>query len=414
MTATIRATTFLAAACAVAACSEAAPPTPRAPTTSNATTTTATTTTAAAAPSSGAPAQGTTDGRYVVLARTRFWDKAMFDPPVEAFSLLFPQGWHVDGGVQWKGVHECRGDIVSNVVTATSPDGALTYRVSPSRSFSYADDAMMMQALQAGAQAGGCGVNEPFDAARYVEGRARKDLGAQAKNIRPDTARMAVMQERDAQANAIARQYGTGMEQTTTMAYGDLAFPDGTAGLLHVGVTNLITRRPDMLTGRTTTFSTTSVFHEAMIRFPAARRDEAVKTFATIQTSFRANPAWQQAKDAFLTKLGNVEHQGRMERLRIQAAAGQAAHEARTAASDAQQRSWESRQAADDVAHKRFIQSIREVETFVDAAGTVELSAGYDGAWSRGDGTYLLATGGFDPVQELKDSRWTKMKRVDP
>lgn len=103
---------------------------------------------------------------YLVLERRRFLDETRFDRPVEAFSMLFPRGWNIQGGVKWRGIQECRGDIVSNQVKATSPDGAIQYEAMPSRTFTWTDDQMMLQVMQAGAQRGGCAINQPFDAAR--------------------------------------------------------------------------------------------------------------------------------------------------------------------------------------------------------------------------------------------------------
>jgi hypothetical protein len=80
--------------------------------------------------------------------------------------MLFPRGWNIQGGVKWRGIQECRGDIVSNQVKAASPDGAIQYEATPSRTFTWTDDQMMLQVMQAGAQRGGCAINQPFDAAR--------------------------------------------------------------------------------------------------------------------------------------------------------------------------------------------------------------------------------------------------------
>lgn len=122
-----------------------------------------------------------TEGKdYVVLERVRFLDEQGFDRPVEAFSMLFPKGWKTEGGVRWKGVGECRGEMVSMTVKASSPDGKVSFESFPARSFSWADDQMMMQAMMAGAQAGGCAVNQPFSAEQYLEGYAKQDLGATA------------------------------------------------------------------------------------------------------------------------------------------------------------------------------------------------------------------------------------------
>jgi hypothetical protein len=350
---------------------------------------------------------------YTVLERRRFLDETAFDRPVEAFSLLFPKGWKIEGGVKWRGVQECRGDIVSNVVKASSPDGAIQFEIFPSRTFGWADDRGMMRAMQASAQQGGCQLNQPFDAAGYIQTFAQRDLSARASDIRADESRAAFMKQLDDQANGISQQYGTGSQQTTTMAFGALTWPDGTEGILHVGVTNIITRKRAAMFIGATTFSTTSVFHCVMTRFPSARKEEATKLFGTIQAGFRQNPIWKQAKDNYLTQLGNIEHAGRMERIRLAGEQSRAYAAAQSTASEQRMRDWENQQASQDAQHKAFVQTIREVETWKDASGSVELSSGYNQAWSRGDGSYILSnTPGFDPSSVFQDQNWHEMKRT--
>ncbi len=317
--------------------------------------------------------------------------------------------------MKWRGIGECRGDIVSNQVKASSPDGAIRFELMPSRSFNFSDEPILMQSMQAGAQAGGCQVNQPFDAARYIDGYARRDLGATASEIRNDESRTAFIQQLDGQANAIARQYGNNTQQTTTMAFGKLTWPDDSEGILHVGVTSTLMRKPDMLSGRTSTTSTTGVFYCVMMRFPAARRAEATKLFGMVQSSFRQNPIWKQHKEQFLTQLGNIEHAGRMETIRLMGEQARAYAKAQSDAADRRMRDWESQQASQDQQHKTFVQTIREVETWKEASGTVELSSGYGKAWTHGDGSYILSNSPtFDPSSAFQDQRWQEMKRTNP
>lgn len=359
---------------------------------------------------------GFVEGRdYVVLERHRFLDETQFDQPVEAFSLLFPRGWKIEGGVKWLGIGDCRADIVSNVVRAASPDGAISYQVMPSRSFSFASDQLMLQAMQAGAQHGGCGVNQPFDAKRYIDGFARRDLGAQASDIRDDESAAASMRRNDEQANSIARQYGNDSKLTTTMAFGKITWPGGNEGILHAGVSNSISRKPNAFTGGVDTDSVTQVFYCTLIRFPAARREEAAKLFGMIASSYRQNPIWRQAKEEFLTRLGNAEHAQRMETIRLMGERSKAYARAQSQASDARMRDWEGQQAAQEGQHRRFVQTIREVETWQGAEGPVELSSGYKQAWTRGTGRYVMSNNpNFDPSRVFQDQQWREMKRVNP
>ncbi len=356
-----------------------------------------------------------TEGKdYVVLERVRFLDQMGFDRPVEAFSMLFPKGWKTEGGVRWKGVGECRGEIISMPVKGTSPDGKIQFEASGPRSFNWADDQMMMQTMMAGAQAGGCAVNQPFTAEQYIEGYAKQDLGATASEIRSDEKRMARAQQMDQQANAIAIQYGNNSEQSTTYAIGKLTWPDGTEGILEAGVTNSITRKPDMFNGGVSTFSSTMVFYTTVIRFPPERKEEAKRLLTLFTSSHRMNPIWTKAKENFLTQLGNMEHAGRMEKIRLMGEQAQAYAKAQGEASDRQMRSWEQQQTSQDQQHTQFVKTIREVETWNDGAnGRVELTSGYDHAWSRGDGSYVLTNSpNFDPSSVFQDQQWKPMQQV--
>lgn len=354
------------------------------------------------------------DKDYVILQRVRFLDEQGFDRPVEAFSMLFPKDWKTEGGVRWKGIGECRGEITAMLVKATSPDGKIHFEIISPRSFNWADDQMLLQTMMAGAQAGGCAVNQPFSAEQYVQGYAQQDLHASASEIRSDEKRMARAHQLDQQANAISAQYGNNTEQTTTYANGKLAWPDGTEGFMEAGVTNSITRKPDMFSGGISTFSSTGVFYCSMIRFPPERREEAMRMLALFSSSHRMNPIWTKAKENFLTQLGNMEHAGRMEKIRLMGEQAQAYAKAQGDANDRQMRNWEQQQASQDKQHERFVQTVREVETWNDGSnGRVELTSGYDHAWSRGDGSYILSNSpNFDPSAVLQDQAWKPMQQV--
>jgi len=350
---------------------------------------------------------------YVMFKRVRFLDQMGFDRPVEAFSMLVPSGWKTEGGAKWNSIGGCRGDIIITTVNMTSPDGAFSFQALPSRTFTFSNDQMMLQAMRAGAQAGGCGVNQPFNAAQYVDGYARIDLRAQAANIKPDEAGTAFLRPFDQIANQSARDYGQNSQQESTVAVGDIRFPDGSEGFLQANVINMVNRQPDSFSGGVTMFSST-VAIPFLMRFPAGRRAEGLKLFRVIMTSHRTSPIWTEAKNQFLTRLGKIEHQGRMERIRLMGEQSRAYAREQSAASDQRMRDWENRQASQDRQHTNFVQAIREVETWKDASGgSVELSSGYSNAWTRGDGSYILTNSpNFDPSSAFRDQQWKPLQRA--
>lgn len=368
----------------------------------------------AGAPTRGA--SGLVEGKdYLLLERVRILDEQGFDQPVEAMSVLLPRGWRAESGVRWRGVGECRGDIITWQMTATSPDGAIRFTVLPSRTYVVSQDQMTQQALVAGSRQGGCAVSAPFEARQYLDQLARSELGATAvSDVRDDESLLPFLQKIAEQANATSRQYGTRMHQSSSAVYGTLGWPDGTKGLANVGVTVVESPGTDYY-GAPAGFATTSVFHQVYIRYPPEREAEALRMFGTILASHRMNPVWVQAKERFLTQLGNAEHAGRMERIRLMGEQATAYAKARSEAADASMRDWERRQASSDASQSRFIQTIREVESWKDANGSpVELGAGYSHAWSRPDGSIILTNSSiFDPAVELQQN-WQRMEKINP
>jgi len=351
------------------------------------------------------------EGRdYLAVKRIRFLDNNGFERPVEAFSMLFPRAWNVQGGVRWGSLAGCRGEIVANIVKAASPDGSIRMEVFPIRSFNFSNNPQMMQLLQTGAQSGGCRVNAPFDVSRFIEGFARMELGGQASNIRIDNGRQPGMQQIDQQANNVARQYGNNSQQTTGIAYGDVKWPDGSEGIIHAVASTVISSQANVM------MATTTIPHCILVRFPAGRREEGSKLLEMAMASHRVNPIWQEAKTQYLNTVGNREHGERMERIRLEGERARAYFEAQNAASDRRMRDWERQQNSQDRQHREFIQTIREVETWRDSSGSgVELSAGYSQAWSRGDGQYILSNKpGFDPRSVFQDQGWSPMVRSRP
>jgi hypothetical protein len=350
---------------------------------------------------------------YLVLERVRILDQMGFDQPVEAMSVLAPKGWRTESGVRWRGAGECRGDIITWHLKSTSPDGAIQFVVIPTRTFVASQNQMTRQALMAASQQGGCAVSPPFNASQYVDNLARNELGAASvSDVKEDESLRGLLEKLSAQSNAQSQQYGTNMKQSGSAVYGTLTWADGSKGLVNVGVSVMETPGVDLY-GAPSGFATTSVFHQVYIKYPADREAEALKIFGTFMTSHRMNPVWTQAKESFLTRLGNVEHAGRMERLRLMGEQSAAYAKAQSEASDARMRDWERSQASSDRSQSRFIQTIREVESWKDASGSpVELNAGYTFGWSRPDGSIILTNNSlFDPAVEFQQN-WGRMEKV--
>lgn len=394
-----------------------------------------------AAANAGSPARTANyvEGRdYMILERARFMDDTGFERPAEAFSVLVPRGWTHDGGIVWKGLQECRAEMVSGRWNVSSPDGAIRFQSLPTHAWGSASDSMMRQALQMQAQAGGCEVAGVIDAEQYLrEVFAPRALqGATITEVKENEEATQQLRQAAAKSADAIRQMGAQVESLGRAVVARLTWPDGTEGIVFCSVLNGITTMQNPYTGGLQRLTNSIATERSVIRFAPERRAEAETFLTNLKSSLRTNPQWQQAIDGYFARLRqqqNAEHHMRMRAIEEQTAANTRAHqqrmadiqrqgaantqrfEQRMADMDGSMRSWEAQQNSQDRMHTAFVQSIREVETWQGGDGSVELSSGYDQAWSRGDGTYVLSNSpSFDPRSVFQDQNWQEMKRAHP
>ncbi len=376
------------------------------------------------------------EGRdYTVLERVRFMDNTGFQQPAEAFSVLIPKGWKHEGGVVWKSLQECRSEMVGSKVRISSPDDAIVFQSLQPHSWGWASDPMMMQSLQMQAASGGCGIGQDKTAEQYLrEVMLNNELrGATVTEVKPNPEAERMIAEQGETYRANARQYGGDAELLPSAITARLKWSDGSEGIALITVQNLHTTMQNAYTGGLQHIGMSTANERSWVRFPAARRAEAEQFLANLKSSMRTNPAWKNAVEGYFVELSRQQerqhhitmaaidqqtrnmtaaHNQRMADIQAQGSANTARHNDRMATMDSQMRSWEQQQASNDRQHTQFVQAIREVETWQGSHGAVELSSGYDQAWSRGDGTYILSNKpGFDPAAAFQDQNWTEMKR---
>lgn len=377
------------------------------------------------------------EGRdFTVLQRVRFMDNTGFQQPAEAFSALIPKGWKHEGGVVWKSLQECRGDMVGPQVKITSPDGAIRFESIPSHTWQSASDPMMMQMLQAQAAQGGCDVGGPMSAEDYLRQFFVTNVlnGASVLEVKRNPEAEREMARQAEEFRASAQRNGGQADVQASAITARVKWNDGTEGIVLLSIRNVTTSMPNQYTGAWQQMSMSNAFERSWLRFPPTRREEAERFLTDLKSSIRTNPAWKQAIDNYFAELGRQQdrvhhermaaidqqtrqmteaHNQRMADIQAQGAANTARHNDRMAAMDNAMRSWEQQQTSQDRQHTRFVQTIREVETYRDGSGTVELSSGYDQAWSRGDGSYILSNKpGFDPSSVFQDQNWKQMQLV--
>lgn len=376
-----------------------------------------------------------TEGKdYVVLERYRFLDEQGFQQPAEAFSVLLPKGWKHTGGVRWKGLNECRGEMVTAAWSVTSPDGSISFTALPGHTWGSATDPMMMQNLQMQAQQGGCEVGGPLDATNYLrQVLAQRDLqGATITEVKENVDVVQDMERKAAKRKPEFEQWGGQVQLHPSAITARLKWNDGTEGLALITVLNVVTTMQNAYTGAAQQLSNSNASERSILRYPAGKREEAERMLATIKSSYRTNPQWQQAVEGYFVQMRNAQdrqhhqrmaalevakaadrrgHEQRMSDIAASGAANTARHNDRMGAMDQQMRTWEQQQSSQDRQHSQFIKTIRGVETWNDGGnGRVELTSGYDHAWSRGDGSYILTNSpNFDPSSAFQDQAWKPM-----
>ncbi|HEY0979178.1 MAG TPA: hypothetical protein VGE21_17025 [Flavobacteriales bacterium] len=374
---------------------------------------------------------------YTVLERVRFMDNTGFQQPAEAFSVLVPKGWKHDGGILWKSLQECRAEMVSARWEVASPDRTITFRSLPSHTWQWASDGLMMQNMQMQAARGGCGVGPDMTAEQYLREVLLKELGgATITEVEPNREAEQELAQQASAFQANAGRYGGSTDVRPSAVTARVKWGDGTEGIMLCSVRCITTTMQNAYTGEYQQLGMNTATERSWVRFPAARRAEAETFLANLKSSIRTNPAWKEAVENYFAELGRQQdrehhirmaaidqqtrnmtaaHNQRMADIQAQGAANTQRHNERMANMDNSMRSWEQQQASQDRQHTRFVQTIREVETWQGSGGAVELSSGYDQAWSRGDGTYILSNKpGFDPSSAFQDQNWTEMKRADP
>lgn len=376
------------------------------------------------------------EGRdYVVLERVRHFDNKGYIPAVEAFSLLAPKGWKTDGGVRWKSPFACAGETYGPYLNIQSPDGQIEYKSLPIHTWGMTSDPSMRQQMEMMAQQGGCEVGPPVSAEQYLrQVLAPREFGNPrivSAEANPQVVRE--LMSKSEKYRATAASMGMQLVFRADAVLARLQWPNGQEGIALVTVLHSFNSMTNPYTGGQQQMSTSVASERSFVKFPAARKQEAERFLSTLRTSYRTNPEWERSIESFSQQMRNARnqnhqqvmqqleanrqqmiagHESRMAAIRQQGAANTAAFQDRMNTMDRNMRTWEAAQSTSDRIHTAFVQTIRGVETWRGEGGAVELTAGYEKAWTRGDGSYILSNKpGFDPASVFQDQAWQPLKR---
>jgi hypothetical protein len=362
--------------------------------------------------SAGRPAQSASfvEGKdYQVWQRVRVKDENGFAQPVEAYSLLLPKSWRTEGGVRWVINISCPADAVQNRFSATSPGREFRLDVFPQKNWQWYDDPMMLQHAQNSAALGGagCGLARPLDAAQYLrEVLLPQDLpGATLVSHERNEPLSKAMLEQARAANAAFRASGVPVESRPSAEIGRVRWADGRVGIVLCAVAQTVSFMPNLINGGTFASYQCQANVKTVLSGPPGREKDLEKLLSTIVASLRINPEWQAAVQRVYTNIAQVEQQETAKRAAMW-------RQTQQEIGDLQRRTWEDSQASRDRIHESWGQVLRGVESWSEpGGGRIELSSGYNEAWSKGDGTYILSNDPlFDPSVVFQEN-WKKLEK---
>lgn len=355
------------------------------------------------------PAKKFVEGKdYVVLERLRVIDPTGFAQPMEAYSILVPKGWKSQGGITWQVGNPCMVEAIRNRVSVTSPDGTMALEIYPTQQWEWWDDQLMLQTQMQQQQNPvfrRCPIAQPMDAGQFLQGPMAQEMGAQVVSVEANEEVGALMRQQAQAANQQFQQAGVNLEQRPSAALATLRYPDGSGGIALCGITMQLAWMPNYMTGGQSASYTCVTQQKIAVKCPAGKEADARKLLSTVLASFRINPQWQSGVQQMVSNVAAMEQREVAKRAAIQ-------RDAANYSAELQQRTWEEGQASRDRIAEGWSQTLRGVETWKDPAGNnVELSAGYNEAWSRPDGTYILSNDPlFDPNVALQED-WKKLEK---
>lgn len=354
---------------------------------------------------------GLRSGEALRLRKFKIMDPNGFAQPVTAFSMLAPADWTLDGGVRWNS-HPAKQPFRVHF-TLRSPDGKVAFEVFPSYRWTFTRDRFMEQANRRAGTPFGPAMGAQEIIQRYVIPTHRANARLVSAEPSPEAARAAY--ERAAAVFGPRLKDGSTRVNTDAgrglleyQAGGDV-FEEWITSVV-LGVTSLSMMNTEALAqGRSVPepMHNYEAFGLSAFRAPKGQLKKHEKLFATMTASIRVNRGWEQAIAAHQRKMHQINMKGIRDRAAI---TRQTNEEIREMMSD----SWEKQQASQDRIAAAFTRTIRGVEEYVDPTNheRIDLTHGYENAWSNGLGEYILSEQvDFDPNPHSSQN-WQRLNRV--
>ncbi len=357
-------------------------------------------------PGAGAPARPA-----VEVPMLRFRTASIVDREgtgIEAFHVLVPTDWQVEGGVRW--VLDRPSAPADAGFRATSPDGSEVFELFPNQNFVWTDNLMTRSLFPVGSRYFGAEVRPPEHVLQALE-------DVVLARFRPGLADLAVLTREEVpafgQAVAASQTFEPGATKGATGAKTRIAYTLGGTPVeeeIWAAVEVVSFTLPGGFGSTTTTLWTAS--HVFACRAPRGRLDADARLFQTIASSIRVNPVWfnkyvQLIETLAQRQIQHIRAIGELSRMLAQTSDEISAQRMAT---------WEADQAARDRSADAFSQYMRGVDAYHDpnTGGTVELPSGYAQAWSNPLGEYVL-TESLDANPNVGSNlHWTPLTPANP
>lgn len=313
----------------------------------------------------------------VELVRAAVVDRAGFERPLTAATLLVPSGWQTQGGVVWElNTSGCGKNNPHFNWAAVAPDGVGMVSLLPSETWT--------------------GTNLPYASANCPNVRTtdvREIVLSYIQRYRPG-ARLLEYNDRPDIAEKYRKElpppppsgYGSEIRSWTGAGMARVSYEvQGRPVEEYVGAAILFMslRSAGVMPGQTMEQLTVSVLGGFGVRMPQGRLD--MKLVEAIRRSGEPNGEWSARMAQHHSKIASINAKGAAQRSKI-------ISQTNNEISQMRQDSWKRQQESQDRMHREFSEAIRGVETYDDPynGGTVELDNTYDQAWQLNNGDYVL------------------------
>lgn len=361
---------------------------------------------------------------YVEFKRARILDKIGFPKPVEAYSVLIPNNWNFQSDILWNAPGTiCAGNNIS--IKTNSPDNKYSFEYLPNEMWGFVSNEQLAEFTRQQQYPEYCFYGEPMNATAYFKSTFMpNEFGnAQIIELKDNLPGQKLLYDNAIKNSQKTPQYGGGQTNFyTSCITATIKLSSNQEALVLCGVTILENIMPNNYNGTYDKLYTTIASQRMVFKYPVGEKEKATNMLGVIMASFRTNTDWNNAVNAFWKNVSEQSWRNHLGKLKMIDA--QTAQMGRDAIKKGQQnldnmdnnmRSWEAKQASQDRMHTNFIKTIREVENYSDATGKVEMSSGYNHAWSRGDGSSFIMSDNpnFDPSSVFQDQQWKEMRKVE-